>query len=73
MTQQMNGFAAEPPPNPSAELTSRLADEAVVAARERGCTCTFPDIWLTKGNDEAEWSAMVPAHEECLHVEALEV
>lgn len=48
----------------SGEESKRLTDEAIAAARERGCVCTYPDVWM-KSPDRVAWTAEVVEHDDC--------
>lgn len=43
-------------------------DAAIAAARERGCTCTYPDVWFVSTTKDGSYTAVVADHETCLKV-----
>lgn len=49
-----------------AETVTDMVDAAIATAREQGCTCTWPDVWLV-GLDAAQ-KAVVVDHDECREV-----
>lgn len=50
---------------PTDTETRELADVAIAEARANGCTCAYPNIWLTSTGPNDPWSATVAQHDNC--------
>lgn len=51
------------------EEARRITDNAVVRAREKGCTCPNPEVWFMSPDDGRTWMAQVLDHETCSSID----